>query len=108
MRHPSNWLVHWQISGLQHAVFEGIDLPIQSQLPLNGMDMHDPILPFLRDASAWPPVRGPLYQRLAGALRGAIQRGDLAPGARLPAERLLAEAAGVGRSTVVAAYDVLR
>ena len=67
------------------------------------MDMHDPILPFLRDASAWPPVRGPLYQRLAGALRGAIQRGDLAPGARLPAERLLAEAAGVGRSTVVAA-----
>lgn len=70
--------------------------------------MIEPIPGFLRDPSGWPAVRGPLYQRLAGALRAGIQRGDLAPGLRLPAERHLADAAGVGRSTVVAAYELLR
>jgi DNA-binding transcriptional MocR family regulator len=69
--------------------------------------MADPIPDFLRDPSAWP-ARGALYRRLADALRAAIRRGDLAPGMRLPAERLLAETAGIGRSTVVAAYDLLR
>jgi DNA-binding transcriptional MocR family regulator len=54
------------------------------------------------------PSPGPLYRRLAAALRAGIQRGDLSPGMRLPPERHLAAAAGVGRSTVVAAYDLLR
>jgi DNA-binding transcriptional MocR family regulator len=69
--------------------------------------MVDPMPDFLRDASLWPG-RGSLYRRLAEALRAAIHRGDLAPGMRLPAERLLAETARVGRSTVVAAYELLR
>ncbi|MFD7910816.1 PLP-dependent aminotransferase family protein [Streptomyces sp. NPDC059752] len=51
---------------------------------------------------------GPLYRRLAAALRGAVRTGDLAPGDRLPAERPLAAALGVSRATVVAAYDELR
>ena len=38
----------------------------------------------------------------------AIERGDLAPGERLPAERTLARSLAVSRSTVVAAYDHLR
>lgn len=48
------------------------------------------------------------YRRLAGSLRGQIVNGELAPGARLPSERELAEAASVSRTTVVAAYNLLR
>jgi DNA-binding transcriptional MocR family regulator len=69
--------------------------------------MADQVPDFLRDPAAWPSG-GPLYRRLANALRAAIQRGDLAPGMRLPAERLLADESRIGRSTVVAAYELLR
>lgn len=51
---------------------------------------------------------GPLYARLADALRSAIRRGELPAGARLPTERALAAALAVSRGTVVAAYDALR
>ncbi len=51
---------------------------------------------------------GPLYRRLANALRGSITRGDLPAGTQLPAERLLATALNVSRTTVVAAYETLR
>ena len=56
----------------------------------------------------WTIHSGPLYQRLATAIRNAVLRGDLAPGTILPAERHMARALAVGRSTVVAAYDMLR
>jgi DNA-binding transcriptional MocR family regulator len=56
----------------------------------------------------WTRSGGPLYVRLAGALRGAIQRGDVGAGARLPSERNLAEDLGVSRTTVVSAYALLR
>lgn len=56
----------------------------------------------------WASSDGPLYRRLAAALRLAIERGDLAPGTMLPPERHLAHSLAVGRGTVVAAYDVLR
>jgi DNA-binding transcriptional MocR family regulator len=56
----------------------------------------------------WSAGSGPLYQRLASAIRHAIERGDLAPGTRLPAERSLATSIAVSRSTVVTAYDILR
>ncbi|MGC3954331.1 MAG: PLP-dependent aminotransferase family protein [Propionicimonas sp.] len=56
----------------------------------------------------WMLQSGPLYQRLAAAIRDAVARGDLAPGTVLPAERQLARALSVGRSTVVGAYDLLR
>lgn len=56
----------------------------------------------------WMLQGGPLYQRLATAIRDAVIRGDLLPGTVLPAERHLAHGLSVGRSTVVGAYDVLR
>lgn len=55
----------------------------------------------------WSAGSGPLYARLAEALRTAIARGDIPPDTRLPAERQLAKSLNVSRSTVVSAYDVL-
>jgi DNA-binding transcriptional MocR family regulator len=48
-----------------------------------------------------------LFRLLARALAGAIDRGALARGARLPAERNLATVLAVSRGTAVAAYDLL-
>ena len=56
----------------------------------------------------WTSGPGPLYRRLAQALRAVIERGDLPAGARLAPERPLAEALQVSRTTVVLAYDQLR
>jgi GntR family transcriptional regulator/MocR family aminotransferase len=65
----------------------------------------DPVLPF----ALVLPARGQGHrtQALHGALRAAILDGRLAAGAALPATRPLAEALGVARNTVVAAYDLL-
>lgn len=57
---------------------------------------------------AWSAATGPLHRKLADSLVAAIERGDLGPGERLPAERTLARSLAVSRSTVVAAYDHLR
>lgn len=51
---------------------------------------------------------GPLYLRLADALRHAVDRGEIAQGVVLPPERTLARELAVSRSTVVAAYDRLK
>jgi len=56
----------------------------------------------------WSDGEGPVYRRLARALTAAIDRGELEPGSRLPAERVLAEGLAVSRTTVVAAYEELR
>jgi len=48
------------------------------------------------------------YRVIADHLKGRIATGELAPGTRLPSERDLAEAANVSRTTVVAAYNLLR
>ncbi|HEX2043741.1 MAG TPA: PLP-dependent aminotransferase family protein [Acidimicrobiales bacterium] len=56
----------------------------------------------------WTAGRGPLHRKLTDALRAAIVGGDLAPGAKLPPERVLAAQLAVSRSTVVAALDRLR
>jgi DNA-binding transcriptional MocR family regulator len=56
----------------------------------------------------WSAGRGPLYVLLAARLRRLIDDGDLPPGTALPPDRVLAAALAVGRSTVVAAYDLLR
>ena len=50
----------------------------------------------------------PLYRRLAQVLRAAVASGEISPGTRLPAERDLADAVEVSRSTIVNAYDLLR
>jgi DNA-binding transcriptional MocR family regulator len=55
----------------------------------------------------WSAGSGPLYRRLADALRTAVARGDILTDTRLPAERVLARTLNVSRSTVVSAYDLL-
>jgi DNA-binding transcriptional MocR family regulator len=56
----------------------------------------------------WSSGRGPLQVLLAARLRLLIDEGELPPGEPLPPDRALALALAVGRSTVVAAYDLLR
>ena len=62
---------------------------------------------FLPTLADWTRGEGARYLRLAAAIRAAIERGDLAAGARLPAERVLARWLEVSRTTVVMAYDRL-
>lgn len=59
------------------------------------------------DLGDWAVGADPLYRLLARALARAVERGALAPGQRLPAERALALAVSVSRGTAVAAYDEL-
>ena len=51
---------------------------------------------------------GPLYLRIADGLKRLVDRGDVALGTALPAERSLARSLAVSRSTVVAAYERLK
>ncbi|WP_217914808.1 PLP-dependent aminotransferase family protein [Miltoncostaea marina] len=57
---------------------------------------------------SWAAGSGPLYERLAAAVAGAIDRGELPPGAVLPTERELAARMAVSRTTVVGAYGLLK
>ena len=50
----------------------------------------------------------PLYRQLYAQLRDQILQGRLAPGAKLPPTRTLAERLGVSRITVTQAYDQLQ
>ncbi|HLY78295.1 MAG TPA: PLP-dependent aminotransferase family protein [Caulobacteraceae bacterium] len=58
--------------------------------------------------SIWRPdlaaAEGPAYARIVDALAADIDRGALPRGARLPTQRALAEAVGVGIGTVTRAY----
>lgn len=65
-------------------------------------------LEFVNALGAWSEGSGPFYGRLANGMRSAVLRGDLTPGSRVPAERNLARLLAISRTTVVAAYDVLR
>ncbi|HXP94954.1 MAG TPA: PLP-dependent aminotransferase family protein [Candidatus Binatia bacterium] len=56
----------------------------------------------------WKLGEGPLFERLADAMRVSIERGTLPIGARLPSERTLANQLRLSRSTVVAAYERLK
>lgn len=56
----------------------------------------------------WASGADPLNEQLADALTRAIEVGLLPPGTRLPAERELAQALALSRTTIVAAYDRLR
>jgi len=63
-----------------------------------------------QDARAGGPGRAaaPGYARLAAALRALLLDARVPSGARLPAERRLAAALGLSRTTVAAAYRLLR
>jgi len=56
----------------------------------------------------WSSGRGPLHVLLSARLRQLIDEGELPSGEPLPPDRALASALAVGRSTVVAAYELLR
>ncbi len=62
----------------------------------------------VRHLGAWGAAKGPLHQRLATALMAMVRDGIVLPGTRLPAERPLAEALAISRTTVVTAYNTLR
>ncbi|HEY1337321.1 MAG TPA: PLP-dependent aminotransferase family protein [Bryobacteraceae bacterium] len=62
----------------------------------------------VRHLGSWSLGKGSLQQKLARALTQAVRNGFLIPGSRLPSERTLARALMLSRTTVVAAYDVLR
>ncbi len=51
---------------------------------------------------------GPVYPAVADGLRGLALDGRLPVGTRIPSERQLAAALGTSRTTISAAYDVLR
>jgi DNA-binding transcriptional MocR family regulator len=73
------------------------------------MDRMDTATARFRDLLGnWAAGSGPTYLRLSAAIREVIDDGLLDPGARLPAERALAAALSVSRSTVVTAYNSLR
>lgn len=63
---------------------------------------------FARALGSWSDGPGPVYRRLSAAIAAAIERGELESGTRLPAERVLAGALAVSRTTVVSAYENLR
>ena len=49
----------------------------------------------------------PLYLQLYQQLRSQILHGTLSPDSRLPTTRALAEEQGIGRNTVIRAYQQL-
>ena len=71
--------------------------------PLLTGPMLAALLPQWRSAGS-----GAAYVRLSDAVAALVLDGRVATGARLPAERDLAGHLGVSRSTVTAAYDLLR
>ena len=50
----------------------------------------------------------PIHARVAGELRGRIERGELAPGAAMPSEARLCEQFGASRGTIRSALAALR
>ncbi len=63
----------------------------------------------IRHLGAWRAAQaGPAYRQLSGALRLLVLDGRLPLATRLPGERELAAALGLSRTTVSAAYGVLR
>ncbi len=71
------------------------------------VDRSTQLLDLVGEIGEWWSGSGPLYRQLATAVAGAIERGAVAHGARLPAERSMASALSVSRGTAVAAYDQL-
>ena len=71
------------------------------------MDQTERVNTLIASLGDWTNGNGPLYRRLADALRASVAQGLIPAGTRLPAERPLAELIHVSRGTVVAAYGLL-
>lgn len=65
-------------------------------------------LEFVAALGSWRALPGPVYQRLARAVILAVYAGGIPVGTRVPAERALADHLKVSRTTIVAAYALLR
>jgi DNA-binding transcriptional MocR family regulator len=78
----------------------------QSQCRIIGLQMKP--IELGERLGRWSSGRGSLHVLLSARLRRLIDEGELPPGEPLPPDRVLASALVVGRSTVVAAYDLLR
>jgi DNA-binding transcriptional MocR family regulator len=87
-----------------------IGLEIQGQLAQSGLVPTRRIGPreLTRLLGAWPSATAPAYAALAARIRLLVLDGRLPVGVRLPPERELATALGISRTTVSAAFDVLR
>lgn len=85
------------------ATFGGVDQPTAGDLRARAADVRRVV----DELGDWSLGGGPLFRRLALALTRALERGAVAPGARLPSERALARALRVSRGTAVTAYDLL-
>src|SRR5579884_1148833 len=62
----------------------------------------------IRQLGNWTEGRGARHTRLGMALQRAIGQGLLPPGVRFPAERNLAQALALSRTTVLTAYGNLK
>jgi DNA-binding transcriptional MocR family regulator len=69
---------------------------------------HVDVEEFVSRLGCWQSRSGPTYRKLAEAVREAVASGQFSLGASIPAERKLAEALAVSRTTVVGAYETLR
>ncbi len=85
------------------ATFQGVDQPIPADRRARAAEVRRVV----DELGDWSVGAGPLFRRLALALTRALERGAVAPGARLPSERALAGALRVSRGTAVTAYDLL-
>ena len=56
---------------------------------------------FVAAIGPWADGPGPLFRRLARAVAGAIERGALPQGQKVPSERSLTVALSIGRGTAV-------
>lgn len=72
------------------------------------MELELTTLQFIERIANWSGGRGPLYRRLAEKIKLAIRQNEILAETRLPPERTLASALAVSRSTIVAAYALLR
>ncbi len=55
-----------------------------------------------------PSARAPLFEQVASSVRGAIVRGEVGPGDRLPSARDVAASLEINVHTVLRAYQDLR
>src|SRR5262245_7685411 len=100
----------WTICARSAAIPDRLASPqpgFQSQSPDNGL-VRKVSASHVRRLLPDLPGGGPAYKRLAAGLRALILDGRLPLGTRLPAERELARALGISRTTTSAAYASLR